>query len=332
MADTGTVTISLDLELAWGMRDDLPAAYRTISDARASETAYLGRLLDRCDELEIPLTFATVGHLFLSSCDGSHGDLLSPADRAVDPGTSVDEDPLFYAPDLIETISAANTAHELATHTFTHVVCDSAPERLVDRELKAAADVHVDCGLAPPRSLVAPRNRLPEYNVLRDNDVDVVRVPRPDPVDSEPAKYRQRLRHWLVDRPPTVSEPGLVDGVLETYASPYPSLTAVHLPNGQRPPLAAFRAIPTSVRRLRHERYLHRILDAVVETGTHAHLWTHLYNLANEYQWRPIASFLDRLATLQRRGRVEVRTMSKLDELHRETREQNGDGDSRSLA
>lgn len=309
MNEGGTVTISIDFELAWGMADRIETAYDIISHRRRAETAYLGRLLDICDRLEIPLTFATVGHLFLDSCDGVHAKLPRTDGLRVDPGTDSECDPLFYAPDLIESIRRAEVPHEIGTHTFSHVICDSVPSSVVDQELKAVADIHERNGLKPPRSLVAPRNRLPDYDVLRENGIEIVRVPQPLPADTEVGKYGARLRTWITNPSPVIGRSTVIDGVSETYATPYPSLTAVHLPNGRANPLVPFRIVPRTVRQRAHESYLRRALETAIERETNLHLWTHLYNLSNPSQWEPIRSFLHALADYRNEGQVHVERM-----------------------
>ena len=331
MNGTGTVTISLDLELVWGMMDDLEAAYDFVSENRTEETAYLGRLLDCCDRFDIPLTFATVGHLFLDACDGTHADLFPTDGIRADPGTDRETDPELYAPDLIRSIREAKTDHEIATHTFSHVVCDSVPAHVVEGELKAVADIYDANGLEPPRSLVAPRNRLPDPGVLRQTGIDIVRASSPVPAKTELGKYATRLRGWG-SRSLPVFEPTVADGLVRTYSTPYPSLTAVHLPNGQARPLAPFQAIPRSARQRYHEAYLHRALETASETGADLHLWSHLFNLSNGTQWPPIRSFLRALAEYRDRDAIRIETMAERARTVRSEQRTNEGSDSRYSA
>lgn len=309
MGDQGTVTISLDFELAWGLLDEPALADTILSEGRHAESAYLRRLLERCDRLDIPITFATVGHLFLESCDGTHD---AASGHESDPGTNVAAEPLFYAPDLIDQIRGVETSHEIATHTFSHVLCDTVPQSTVDRELKAAADIHEANGVEPPRSFVAPRNRLPDYDVLNANGIDVVRIPHRTPASTDPEKYVSRIRNWVFEDTPSVAEPQRTNGVIETCSTSFPSLTATHLPNGRQEPLLPFQAVPRDVRQRYHESYLDRSLETAIEEGSSLHLWSHLYNLANEAQWEPISSFLETVAEYRDEGLVRVETMADL--------------------
>lgn len=314
MSTAGTVTISLDFELAWGMCERPAAVDAVMSEDRRTESEYLDRLLELCDRLRIPVTFATVGHLFLEGCDGAHPDVGAGDGLAADPATDRRTDPLYYAPDLVDRIRAATTDHEIATHTFSHVRCDRVPASTVASELAAAADRHEERGLEPPRTLVAPRNRLPDYDVLRESGIETVRVPRPRPAASDVGRHLRRLREWTVDRTVPVGTPTVREGIVEQYSTPFPSLTAVHLPTGRADPLAPFRTVPTRLRQRRHEAYLLGALETAREAGAHAHFWTHVYNFANESQWAPIESLLRAVAAFRERGEIQVRTMGEVAE------------------
>lgn len=110
----GALTISLEIELAWGTHDkDSNDRFDHISPRREVETKTLNNLLKLCDDLELPITFDVVGHLFLSSCDGSHPSPHEGDWFASDPGTDEESNPLFYAPDMVKNIRDAKVDHEL---------------------------------------------------------------------------------------------------------------------------------------------------------------------------------------------------------------------------
>ena len=67
---TGTVTMSLEVELGWGVARF--GMLDKIAPGRERETRRLNALLDRCTTHDVPMTFNVVGHLFLESCDGDH--------------------------------------------------------------------------------------------------------------------------------------------------------------------------------------------------------------------------------------------------------------------
>lgn len=149
--------ISADFELAW--------AWRYAKDAESLETLALNKarlernnipcLVKLCEEFNIPVTWATVGHLFLESCDRkngiAHGELprLPNFENVYwcysgkdwfehDPCTDVSTDPEWYCPDLIRLILDSPVKHEIGCHTFSHIDCsdDVCHPELMRAELK----------------------------------------------------------------------------------------------------------------------------------------------------------------------------------------------------
>ena len=147
---TSVVTLSIELELGWGMHDR--AEYGHLSSDRSVETEALHRLLDLADRLDLPITFDIVEHLFHDSCSGSHFGSHPESWWTEDPGTNSDTDPLFYAPDLIREIRDRETDHELATHTYSHLLADEAMSEELNDELATVNDLHADVGAGRPAS------------------------------------------------------------------------------------------------------------------------------------------------------------------------------------
>jgi hypothetical protein len=307
----GTVTLSIEVELAWGFHDRPPTVdrYAALSDDRSRETTALSRILERCDVLDIPITFDVVGHLFEEQCPGRHDGPHESGWFDADPGTDRSVNPLFYAPDLVEAIDSAAVDHEIATHTYSHVICNKIPDAVLDWELTTVSSVHEAFDIARPTSIIPPRHREPSRSVLRDHDVQITRKTDPRTV---PPTGRIGRFNWAFRRPPIIRTPRQTDGVVETYCSHYPSLTATHLPAGQRDPHPVFAVLPTRVRQRLHARYLTRHLDEAMTQDGHVHLWTHLFNLSNESQWSPVRSFLETLAQYRDDGDVTVARMNEL--------------------
>lgn len=164
----GTLLISLDFELIWGIRD-----FSTRDKAKDVLTTrqVVPRMLKTFEEFGVHATWATVGFLFFSA----RGELLASlpdrkpgyTNRALSPyenlsaelGMDEDSDPIHFAPSLI--LQILNTPHqELATHTFSHYYCleegQTADE--FEHDLKAAikAARKFDGKL---KSIVFPRNQ-----------------------------------------------------------------------------------------------------------------------------------------------------------------------------
>jgi len=134
--------LSADFEMAWAWR------YSKSSEnplKRAIEKARIERhnvplMLDLCDQYRIPVTWATIGHLFLHACsmmnEKPHSNLprLDHFENAFwnfsgedwfeyDPCSDLERDPEWYCPDLIKKIIDSQVDHEIACHTFSHIDC-----------------------------------------------------------------------------------------------------------------------------------------------------------------------------------------------------------------
>jgi polysaccharide deacetylase len=169
-AARAAVSISADFELNWAFRS-LPAAER--DRLGVAERANVPCILDMLTEWSIPITWATVGHLFLRSCtrEGTCAHAAMPRPPANerwegdwykhDPCTDVGTDPLWYAPDLVEQIVRAKVDHEVGSHTFSHIDFSARTSNtdLVRQEIEACVSAMNAVGL-PLKSLVYPFNNM----------------------------------------------------------------------------------------------------------------------------------------------------------------------------
>ncbi|MEN8121651.1 MAG: polysaccharide deacetylase [Bacteroidota bacterium] len=134
--------ISADFELAWAFRftkTEKNPVENALKKARLARKNIPG-LIELSDKYNIPITWATVGHLFLETCSKNdkiaHSELKrldyfeSPYwkfDKGdwfdADPCTNIESNPEWYAPDLIENIKKSRTKHEFGCHTFSHIDC-----------------------------------------------------------------------------------------------------------------------------------------------------------------------------------------------------------------
>lgn len=284
------------------------------SPGRERTTRRLRTLLDLCDELHIPFTFDVVGALahadIADVSEGPHPDGWFETVREVGPSRRS----LFCAPDVIDAVRRATTPHEICTHTYSHVICGTVSDRLVDWELAKADETLARFRDGPSVSFVPPRHSVPSKRVLRENGIEIVRT-----IGTDPAPTKLHKLDDLVLDPPEPMAPAVVDGVVETYCTPYATLTSSMLPTGQKSPLAMFRPIPRRVRQRLHRRYLNRAVEKAVAQDGYTHLWGHLHDLANDAQWRPIRSFLTSLAARRDRGEVEILPMERLNDRVRAT-------------
>ncbi len=185
---SGAFVISLDFELHWGVRDLFPSQGVYTANLLGARTA-VPKMLGLFEQFDIAATWATVGFLFARSKEELHSfyPKIKPDytykkyDPYLEPiGNSEKDDPLHYAPSLIEQIK--NTPkQEIGTHTFSHYYCLEAgqtAEAFRDDLLSAIAIAKTwDIDL---RSIIFPRNQVnPEYikimlaagiTIYRDNE------------------------------------------------------------------------------------------------------------------------------------------------------------------
>lgn len=150
------LTITADFELAWAWRysKDFKDPYSTAVNKSKVERANTLKLIELCDRYNIPVTWATVGHLFLDKCDKEGGIPHPDIPRLGnfvnrfwefsgndwfehDPCSNHIDAPEWYCPDLIDAIIGAKTQHEIGCHTFSHIDCtdEICPKEVFDAEI-----------------------------------------------------------------------------------------------------------------------------------------------------------------------------------------------------
>lgn len=276
----GSAIFSVEVELGWGYHDlQRPNKYATLSESRDAETEALERLLTLCDQFEIPITFDVVGHLMLNDCSGTHRGEYPTDWFGADPSTDVESDPLFYAPDLIEMIEAAEVDHEICTHTFSHALGEKFTPTQLDSDLKRAQDLHRERFGQPAESIVPPRHQQMDSEILKQNEIRVIRQTIGKMPETKPA-----LLKWYFSRNHPVMEPVRDGGLVTTYTSVTQSMTAPYISHGQGTVHPVLRSIPLHLRKYIHRKYVKDALDRAATENKHVHLWTHLHDMANEAQ------------------------------------------------
>jgi peptidoglycan/xylan/chitin deacetylase (PgdA/CDA1 family) len=181
------IIISADFELAWASRYSkkyLDPLKSTIEKAQI-ERKNIPKILTLCEKFDIPITWLTVGHLFLESCSKingvAHPDHLRPDHFEnewwnysgmdwfeYDPGTDYKTDPLWYCPDLIRMILNSNVKHEIGCHTFSHIDCseDVCRPELFMAEIEACQKAAEKLGIYKMESFVHPGHTIGNLGIL----------------------------------------------------------------------------------------------------------------------------------------------------------------------
>lgn len=180
----GSLIISLDFELLWGVRD-----IKTIADygenIRGVHTM-MPKLLGLFRQFDIRATFATVGLLFFENKEqmllslpekkpGYKNPNLSPYNGHFEMiSESESGDPYHFAPKLIKLIQGY-PEHEIGTHTFSHFYCvekgQTAEEFRADLQaaFKAAKPYNIQ-----PTSIIFPRNQYSDEYLQVCKEVGIV--------------------------------------------------------------------------------------------------------------------------------------------------------------
>lgn len=190
------VLISADFELAWAWRYAKCGVSTPQTDAlrRANQARQnLPHLMILFDRFNVPITWATVGHLFLENCvkdaHCAHADVCripyfenefwryGEGDWFdADPCTDYYRNPAWYAPDIIHAILNAEVKHEIACHSFSHIdfsdgVC---PPEVANSELQKCQEVARGWGLKL-ESFVFPGNLIGNLTSLKRHGFNAYR-------------------------------------------------------------------------------------------------------------------------------------------------------------
>lgn len=202
----GTLIVSLDFELFWGMLD--------CSTLEAYQTNVLGgrkaipQLLALFRKHGIHATWAAVGFLFAENYQELstffpeadkrptyENEKISPYPWFEKIGTNEQLAPCFYAPSLIKLISEA-PGQEIGSHTFSHYYCREKGQTVEQftADMEAAKAIASSHGYALT-SAILPRNQCePEYTeVLRGLGFTAYRDEENDWIH-EKIKFRPLLR------------------------------------------------------------------------------------------------------------------------------------------
>src|SRR5262249_52816378 len=278
----GKLTISIDLELAWGFWDILTP--EILRQSAAAERPICDKLLELFDRYRVPVTWA----------GGAAGlDSVSAKGRAGG-GTS------WYAPEIIDRIRAAKTAHEIGSHGGRHVYYDRMSADAADEDLAFTKQVHRDNGLALD-SFVFPRNAVGHLDRLARAGLRTFRGP-----DTGWGRFAPKLRSRagkirtfpdkLPPLPPTPARAqksgGLVDIPGSMLLPGRDGVRRLILPQVSRAKLAMG-------------------LAWARRSGATFHFWFHPCNFyyRGDEQFATLEWFLARAADEASRGRIEICTM-----------------------
>ena len=275
----GTLIVSLDFELYWGMRDVV--TLEEYASNMLGGRAAIPELLRLFETHGIHATWAVVGFLMAENKEELRAfcpellptyenEKLQPYGALDTIGDNEQEAPCFYAPSLVAKIAAA-PHQELACHTFSHFYCREAGQTLAqfEADLKAAQAIAKHHGYEM-KSIVLPRNQCePEYTeVLRKCGFTVYRDEENDWIH-EKIKFRPLMRLLrLLDVYLPLTGQG---GYSPKNENGTWNLTGSRLYKAIFPPLAFMERL--KVRRIKGQ------MRHAAKKGLTFHLWWHPHNV-----------------------------------------------------
>jgi hypothetical protein len=278
----GKLTISIDLELAWGVWDTV-----TPQDLRMAETAerpICAALIELFDRYEVPVTWAVVAAL------------LDEGSAKSRPGSKS----CWYAPDIMDMLVRAKVPHEIGSHGGKHVYFRDIPAAQAQQDLDFARAVHRANAL-PYRSFVFPRNALGHLDLLAEAGLRTFRGPdigwfRAADRGGRMASRAANFADKFLPIPPTP--------VPAAKCGPLIDIPGSMLFLGRN---GARRLILPAVSRAKLRMGLARARRA----GSVFHLWFHPSNFyyRRDEQLATLAWFLDHAAREASCDRIEIRTM-----------------------
>ena len=191
----GIVVFSADFEMAWAFRFS-KTRHLEANAVGLEERRNIPLILSLCDNYAIPVTWATVGHLFLNQCrkgenESPHPEMPRPEFFKTrnwsfstkdwyqhDPCSDFIRDPAWYGSDLIDKILASKTKHEIACHSFSHIdfTYNNCNKILADAELEACINVAKSKAVQLV-SMVFPGGGLGNFESLKEKGFICYRKP-----------------------------------------------------------------------------------------------------------------------------------------------------------
>jgi hypothetical protein len=277
------LTISIDLELAWGNWDNITPYH--IKNIESKERGIVNRLLKVFERFEIPVTWAFVAALL---------DEESAKDM---PGNKS----LWYAPEIIEQIRKSNIEHDLGSHGGKHRYFDDMSREEAIEDLQFARYVHSTHDI-PLRSFVYPRNKVARTEMLTQQGIKVYR--------GADHAWHENIRSTQVHLGRAAN---LIDKMLPIAPKAVKPIIVGEICNIPGSMLFFSR---NGIRRFVHPsitlKKLKKGLDNAILDDSVFHLWFHPSNFWNdtEQQFMIFERFIKQVSTHVSLGHLEVSSMA----------------------
>ncbi|MFI8687962.1 polysaccharide deacetylase family protein [Rossellomorea sp. NPDC077527] len=332
----GTLVISLDFELYWGMQDQL--SFHTYKDQSEEDADHVvNSILNSFDRFDIHATWAVVGFMFYNNFKELRRDFpdktpsyrdsqLSPYLYLNSLKSEKDRHDFHFSPSLIREIAKADH-QEIGTHTFSHYYCLEEGQTIEQFQDDLSKAIEVMKKVRhEPKSIVFPRNQISK---------EYVQLCKRNGITS----YRGTEKSWIYDLK-TGENRRYVKRALR-FLDAYVNLTGHHtysLCEGEAdlplniPSSRFLRPVCPTLKKLEPLR-LKRIVDDMTyaaKNGEIYHLWWHPHNFNSNLQSN--IDFLSRILTAYSHLKEEYGMRSlNMSELQLEFNAQRGKRDEADL-
>ena len=140
-------TISIDLELAWGVWDKINSTH--MNNAINNEREIVNQLLKIFEDFQLPVTWATVAALV-----DDKNKMINIVNKNA-----------WYAPDIIEKIMKSEIKHLIASHSYSHINFQENSKSIIIEDFEKAEYFFKTLGITPD-VLIFPRNQIAHLEIL----------------------------------------------------------------------------------------------------------------------------------------------------------------------
>lgn len=273
----GTFVLSLDTELVWGSFD-LGIDHKLAKDFINTRSC-IDRLLELLNKYQLSATFAMVGHLMLDKCsmeDGiKHKEIVRPKHDWYekdwfdeDPASSIVSDPIWYGTDILKKITSSEPRHEIASHSFSHMIFGDkgCSAESAESDIREAVKTAYSWGINLT-TFIFPRNSEGHKDILKKYGFKAYRAKGNEWFNSIRNKRLRQFCHLLDNFL------GLAPRTSDLYKDEHGLYRIV----GNM--LYLSRTGITISSRVRKAR---KGIDLAIKKGEIFHLWFHPFNLASD--------------------------------------------------
>lgn len=179
MQSNGSLLISLDFELFWGVHDKKEIT--NYGDAIEAVWSVLPEMISLFDQHNVKCTFASVGFLFANKEDElkqyfpeKRPNYLQTNFSPYRLFSNLNPNPKYYFASKLLDLIQKSEKHEIGTHSFSHYYCleDGQTKEEFEDDIKAAITIATKKNILL-KSIVFPRNQINEdyLPVLKKNGI-----------------------------------------------------------------------------------------------------------------------------------------------------------------